>query len=122
MKNNTPTEFEEQMAFVRWMIAKGLKFTSIPNSTYTSSWNQKRKNKDSGLNPGIPDLIILIPNVGIAFVEMKRTKGGKVSNSQEEWIKKINEIPCAQAKVCHGANEAIAFIGQLTEYNQTSCL
>ena len=33
--NNTPLEEEEQAALVEWLELKKLKFTSIPNSTFS---------------------------------------------------------------------------------------
>lgn len=104
-----PTEFEEQKVFVEWLEAKGLKFSAIPNSTYTTSWNQKRKNKESGLRAGLPDLLIILPACkGLLFIEMKRTKGGVISPEQQGWINELNTLDGVEAAVCKGAAEAIS--------------
>lgn len=103
-----PTEDVEQMHFVQWLELKHYKYTAIPNSTYTKSWKQKRKNTDMGLRAGFPDMVVIAGGVFIA-VEMKRTKDSTTSKSQKEWIDALQSagIP---AKVCKGADEAIAFV------------
>jgi len=114
-----PTEYEEQCAFVEWLEMKGLKFTAIPNSTWTKSWAQKRKNWATGLRKGLPDLIVIVPRkIGIkniVFVEMKRQKGGVVSPEQKEWLKELQECKEVEARVCKGAKEAIKFIEEIIE-------
>jgi hypothetical protein len=101
-----PTEEVEQAEFVQYLRLKGLKFTAIPNSTYTTSFKQKIKNKRQGLNPGLPDLVICLPDK-LLFIEMKRVKNGTVSNYQKEWIEELNKIPNVEAVVCRGCGEAI---------------
>lgn len=112
MKNNpTPTEAEEQATLVEWLELKGWKFTAIPNSTYTTSHAQKVKNYRQGLRPGLPDLLIVLPDrQGLAFVEMKRVKGGTLSQVQREWIDALDVIDGVCAKVCYGADEAIKLL------------
>jgi len=71
-------------------------FSSIPNSTYTTSWSQKIKNKKSGLRSGLPDLFLLIKGKTY-FIELK-TEKGTLQPSQKFWIKKLNQ------------NEIVAFV------------
>lgn len=119
MANLTPKEKDEQIAFVDWLDRKFLKFTSIPNSTWTPSFKQKHANKQTGLRPGLPDLLILISadksasrKAVMVFVEMKRKKGSEVRRDQVVWIEKLNEIENVQAQVCYGADEAMDFVRQ----------
>lgn len=63
-------------------------FTAIPNSTYTKSWSQKRKNKLSGVRPGLCDLTIVVEKIPY-FVELK-TETGTLQASQKEVIKILN--------------------------------
>ena len=100
-----PTEEVEQRLVVQYLELKGLKFSSIPNSTYTKSYNQKRKNTEAGLRAGLPDLLIIINN-NLVFIEMKRLKGGNVSDNQKEWIKCLNECNGVNAHICKGFDEA----------------
>ncbi|MFH2045962.1 MAG: VRR-NUC domain-containing protein [Pseudomonadota bacterium] len=112
--NLIPTEFNEQKAFVEYLRLKGYKFTSIPNSTYTTSWKQKMTNKNLGLNPGLPDLLICLPDK-LLFIEMKRTKNGRVSEFQKEWIDALNKITNVEAFVCNGCDEAIRALEKIKE-------
>ena len=114
-----PLEDEEQSAFVEWLEMLGLRFSSVPNSTFTKSWSQKAKNHRTGLRKGFPDLVVLIPPSrsvnGEGFflcIEMKRRKGGVVSPEQHQWIDAINALdtPGVAAYVCHGAPQAIDLV------------
>ena len=109
-----PLETDEQQVVVQYLELKGLKFSSIPNSTYTKSWKQKAKNKAEGLRAGLPDLLIVLPNL-LLFIEMKRTKGGVVSPVQKEWIEELNKIDGVKAIVCKGSDEAIENIETITK-------
>lgn len=114
-----PLEDEEQIAFVQWLELVGLRFSAIPNSTYTKSWKQKTKNRLTGLRAGFPDMVVIIPptrskdSVGrFLCVEMKRVSLGTVSQVQKDWIAAINGVdsPSVEARVCKGAHEAIEFV------------
>lgn len=41
---------------------------------------------------GVPDRICLLPNGIIFFVELKRPKGGKRSEMQKWWAKKLTDL------------------------------
>jgi hypothetical protein len=110
MKPIIPTEFAEQCSFVDWLEFRGLRYSAIPNSTYTPGWGAKMRNKRMGVRPGVPDLLVVIPKRCLVFVEMKRTKGGTVSKEQKEWIEALNEVNNVEAKVCYGFDEAVKFI------------
>jgi len=109
---SVPLESEEQRAVVDYLEFRGLKFSSIPNSTFTRSWKQKTKNKQEGLRAGLPDLLVVTKD-HLLFIEMKRLKGGKVSSVQKEWLEALNKInDGVVAKICKGAEEAIEFINK----------
>lgn len=114
MENNIPTEAEEQITFVDWLETKKLKFTAIPNSTYTSSWFQKRNNTNLGLRPGLPDILVIVPGEEgvhhLLFIEMKRKKRSKTSEEQKAWIEALNMCPNVEARVCEGFDKAVAFV------------
>lgn len=108
-----PYEEEEQRIVVDWLERNNYIFTAIPNSTYTTSWNQKRKNHAMGLRSGLPDLVIILKDYsGILFVEMKRRKGGTVSKEQKRWLEELNKIDNVEAIVAKGADEAINYLTQ----------
>lgn len=116
-----PTEDAEQTAFVHWLEIEQLRFTAIPNGTYTKSWSQKAKNHRTGLRAGFPDLVVLIPphrsidgQGRFLCIEMKRRTGGKVSPEQRAWIEAINALDTSRvaAYVAKGAAEAIAIVSK----------
>lgn len=97
----------------------GLKFTSIPNNTWTPSGAAKAKNRREGLRPGFPDMVVLVPperardGLGrFLCVEMKRVKGSDVSADQRRWHAHINalRIDGIEAVIAHGAAEAIEYV------------
>jgi hypothetical protein len=111
----TATEHQECVAFAEYLCLKGLRFTHVPNETYTSSWKAKNRNKAEGVSRGVPDYMILIercePMSGIRsntllIIEMKRERGGKVSREQQGWINAFNEVYGVAAMVCRGFAEA----------------
>lgn len=106
-----PLEYDECLVFVQWLELKKLRFTHVPQETFTKSWGIKMKNKRMGVKSGIPDYIVITPK-GLVFVEMKRLSGGVVSETQKEWITALNECKGVQAGVCKGASEAIAFVSK----------
>lgn len=103
-----PTEEQEQMVVVQYLELLGLKFTAIPNSTYTKSWSQKNKNTRTGLRAGFPDLLIIVGD-RVICIEMKRKKGGTLSPEQKQWNLALNAAG-VPAYVCRGAEEAIKVI------------
>lgn len=123
--NNTPLERFEQSALVDWLEAQGLLFSSTAQSTYTTSWNQKRLNHATGLRKGVPDMLIVIPperavdgSGRVIFVELKRVKGGVVSPEQKKWIAALNAVGgTVDAFVAHGADEAIEEIARVIGVN-----
>lgn len=118
MPQDVPLEYDEQVSFVKWLEQKSLKFTAIPNDTYTKSWAQKAKKKAEGLRAGFPDMIVLVsPDKSIdglgkfICIEMKRQKStpSAVKPHQREWLEAIEETNVT-AQVCKGAKEAIELI------------
>lgn len=105
-----PSEDEEQIVLVEYLELRGLKFTAIPNHTYNPHKSQQRKNYQLGLRKGLCDMLIVLPNVGLLFIEMKRTKNSTTSPEQKAWIKALNECPGTSAHECKGAVAAIAIV------------
>ena len=119
-KNICPLEAVEQSALVSWLEAKRLKFTAIPNGSYSQSWSVRMRNKRMGLRAGLPDILVVIPadrcrlgRAVLCFIELKRRKGGKVSEDQRCWIEALEEVRDVGASVCAGAEKAIESINTL---------
>lgn len=119
------SEDEEQQLVVEWLEARKFKFTAIPNSTYTTSWKQKAKNKRTGVRAGFPDLVVIVPcqdkKTRLVAIELKKAKkvlkSGKLSTSgtvvsefQKSWIEALNECDNVGAYVCYGHKEAISLV------------
>ena len=111
-----PTEDEEQQTFIDWLDLVGLKYTAVPNNTYTPHMAQKMKNRRLGLRKGFPDMIVLVDRDkskdGEGYflaIEMKRTKDSTTSPEQHAWIDAINALGSDNvvAYVCKGADAAI---------------
>lgn len=91
-KNTTPLESEEQERFCDYLRTNNILFTSTQNGAYLGSarFLRGKRLKDQGMCKGFPDLIIFAKNksktVDVLFIEMKRQKGGVVSEEQQKWI------------------------------------
>ena len=70
--------------------------------------------KLQGVKAGVPDICLPVPcgDYHGLYIELKRTKGGIVSDAQKEWIEMLNGRGYL-AVVAKGATEAIKVI---TEY------
>lgn len=79
------------------MVQKKIQcYSHIPQETFTKSWVTKNKNKAMGVRAGVPDMLIVFPNT-VLFLELKRLKGGKVSDAQKAWIEAFNRIEAGTA-------------------------
>jgi len=123
------TEHDIQAACVQWSRYNYgkypmLKFLhSVPNGANlqkVESLNKKGKKSrycpnytrlaSEGLNPGVPDLCLPYP-MGIyhgLYIEMK-SKKGKISEEQEEWIKYLKENNY-RVEVCRSLEEFMAVV------------
>src|SRR6266567_715569 len=108
--NLTPLEADEAHTLMQYMQLRGLKFTHIKNETGMSDKRGKIKNfralmdYQDGVSPGFPDFCIVLPNIGLLFIELKRMKGNEATTAQCAWIDTLNTIPGVQAACCKGAN------------------
>jgi hypothetical protein len=96
MKNNQP-EHDNQVALFEWAEKQsqtipelGLMF-AIPNGGKRHI-NVAKAMKQEGVKKGVPDIFLAFPHKGMAgfFIELK-SKKGRVSPEQKNWIKKLNE-------------------------------
>lgn len=75
-----PSEHEEQVGFVQWFRGKfpGELIYAIPNGG-KRSMSVGKELKAEGVVPGVPDLHVPAWRL---WIEMKRAKGGKLSDEQ----------------------------------------
>lgn len=60
-----------------------------------------------GVKPGVPDICLPVPRGGYhgLYIELKRLKGGRVSEEQKDWLSALTRQGY-MAVVCHGWQEA----------------
>ena len=121
-----PTEDQECEAFSQWLTLKKIPHTHIGNESGRGRAAMLRtaKLKRMGQSAGFPDYLVVIigsfivQGVGeiseiylprLVAIEMKRKKGGRVSEAQQEWIDILNSAG-VETVVCKGFDEAKQFI------------
>lgn len=107
-------EQNEQAAVCQYLqtVYPDVLFWSTPNGSYLAGNKGQRvaqinKLKRTGLLPGVSDLIIFEPRgqYSAMFLEMKRDKGGKVSENQEWFLAQV-EARKGFGAVANGFDEA----------------
>jgi len=103
---NLPTEREEQKILIQYLQARRIPHYAVPNGGSRNPIEAKNL-KAEGVNAGVPDICIPVPNKKYhgLYIEMKRQRGGRVSEKQKEWIDKLNHLGYL-AVVCRGFDEA----------------
>jgi hypothetical protein len=107
-----PTESEEQQSLISW-VRRSLGNYPELNMLYHVTNEGKRspvtgaRLKAEGLQPGVPDLCLAVARGEYhgLYIEMKRTKGGRVSPEQARWIEKLSREGYV-AVVCRGWEQA----------------
>jgi hypothetical protein len=96
------TELVEQILFATWLDKMGLKYYAVPNGGWRTM-SEGLKFKRSGVKSGVPDVCIPLPVEPYhgLYIELKRVKGGVVSETQKEWIEYLNSVGY-RAVVCKG--------------------
>jgi hypothetical protein len=114
-----PLEAEEADTLMQYMKLRGLKFTHIKNETGRALAGGKVRNWKAvwdardGVSAGFPDFAVVLPHIGMVLIELKRLKGSNTSDAQLSWVEALNTCPGVEARVCKGADAAIAFIEEL---------
>lgn len=103
------TEHEEQKLLIKWFdFQYGSKYIlfAIPNGGQRNLLVAK-KLKAEGVRSGVPDLFLAKPNAQYAgiFIEMKKAKGGVVSQNQKEMMIEL-EKHGYKCVVAHGFEQA----------------
>ena len=110
-KSTCPLEHAEQVTFVNefekawpdvWLFA-------VPNGGFRHKATAD-KLKAEGLRPGVPDIVIPEWHV---YIEMKRQKGGRLSDDQAKWLGYLAECgyTCIVAKGWEDAFKQLADAG-----------
>lgn len=113
-----PTETREQQYVIKWSQQPSvrkqypcLKLLYHVANERNCSLVQGKQLKLAGVKPGIPDLHLPVPNKKYhgLFIEMKRAKGGMVSDNQKWWLAELTNKGY-KAVVAHGWIEATNII------------
>ena len=94
-----PTESQEQISLFEWAKLSLRKYPElqwlhhIPNGGYRNP-REARRFKQEGVKAGVPDLFLPVPRGDYCglYVEMKRRKGGKVTEDQAEWHEALRDF------------------------------
>ena len=109
-----PTEHAEQVTLVQWFDTTYPQYAgrlfAIPNGGWRAK-AQALKLQLEGVRSGVPDLFLPVAANGKhgLFIEMKRSKGGRLSPEQKDWLAYLSAAGY-QAHCCAGFDEARACI------------
>ena len=107
-----PTEDQEQAAVAKFLDLIGVTWCHVPNGGARSKATAGRL-KAHGVKAGVPDVLIFTPPpkrpgaVGVA-IELKRVRGGRLSEEQKHWLEKLSVVGWITGR-CNGAGEVIDF-------------
>ena len=108
--DSLPDEHKEQKKVVQYCKKNNIKYFAVPNGFITNLGVQYiNYMRAEGLVNGSPDLVILLGNGKVLFLEMKRQKGGVLSEHQKRWQKYFKENNYNYF-VAKGYDEAINYI------------
>ena len=105
-----PTESQEQKALFDWWRAYArntpLVMLHIPNGGARNAITGSRM-KAEGVTAGVPDILLAVPRQGChgLWIELKRRKGGRVSEAQEHVMARLRQAGY-RVEVCKGWWEA----------------
>lgn len=110
------SEAQEQRALFQWIAYNAGKWPElrlcfhVPNGGSRNPL-EAHNLKLQGVRPGVPDIMLPVPRGGFhgLFIELKRCKGGRVSEDQQIWIDRLNRLGY-RAVICRGWDAARAEI------------
>ena len=118
-RNPTPLEADEQKAFVAEMRRRGFTPMAVQNEQTVKGRNVfavVKHQKAMGMEPGAPDVIMLEPSPRYPMfhiaIEMKRSKGGKVSPNQQRIHKRLKKRNWLVV-VAYGCVDGLRQMGEL---------
>lgn len=107
-----PSEHQEQKWLFQWAEFQSARYPAL-KLMYAVPNGGKRDIitasvlRDEGVKSGVPDVMLPAP-IGRyhgLYIEMKRQQGGRLSDSQKEWLHNLREQGYATV-VCKGTDEA----------------
>lgn len=111
-----PTEDAEQMMLMSWVTLMSSSRPELKMLYHIPNGGSRHKAEAGrframGVRPGVPDLCLPVAIGGKhgLYIELKRVKGGRVSEEQAAWIAELRARGYA-AEVCRGWEEAAGVI------------
>lgn len=112
MRNTSPTEAAEQTALFRWAAYSVGRYPElglmhhIPNGGSRDT-REAHNLRQQGVKSGVPDICLPVARHGYhgMYIELKRTKGGRVSDEQRAWLDALQRQGY-WAVVCYGYEDA----------------
>lgn len=121
--NTTPTEAMEQTALFEWARLSVKRYPELSLMYHIGNGGSRHPAeamhlKQQGVKPGVPDICLPVPRgiYSALYIELKRQKGGRVSDDQRAWISALNRAG-NRAVICHGWEDAR---NQIMDYLQKS--
>lgn len=111
-RNTSPLEADEQSLLFQWAEYAVCTYPELETMYHIGNGGFRNKIEAShlrqqGLKPGVPDICLPVPRggYGALYIELKRRKGGRVSEVQKNFIALLNKYG-NRAVVCKGFDEA----------------
>lgn len=114
-----PTESQEQQALFQWaafaehsLWGELWGLYHIPNGGSRNKAEAARL-KAEGVKKGVPDICLPVPRGGYhgLYIELKRQKGGRLSEEQKEWLRFLS-AQGYKAVACMGWEDAMGVIDE----------
>jgi len=110
--NRVPSEAQEQKALFEWAAWAQKRHPELQAMIHIPNGGSRdpieaRHLKEQGVKPGVPDIFLPVPRNGYhgLWIELKRRKGGRVSEAQRGFIAMLNRLGY-KAVVSKGWEEA----------------
>lgn len=113
-----PSESSEQISLITAIRRRGMgehDFYSVPNGGFRLA-REARRLKQEGLKAGVCDLVFpgtppSKPELKGLYLEMKRQKGGRLSEDQKKWRQSLTEKGYGW-EVANGKSEALRLLAE----------
>jgi len=110
------TEAQEQTALFQWAMMQQGRHPELALMHHIANGGSRHQLeavnlKRQGVKPGVPDICLPVARNGChgLYIEIKRLKGGRLSEYQKEWIDALTEQGY-QCAVCNGWEAASEII------------